>query len=150
MGQSAKDHVAVIAFDVKKGPAIEFTLPGGVVLAKPAHVRREQSVKAQLFAETLVRNFDTRRHEKDRRVRIRHDILDNAIPARGVGIGEAVVQRAFFRIFEFVFEIAAFLMAKGLAVSDEKLEIAGVRTINIRIIDFVDDAVAESEPDTAS
>ena len=83
-------------------------------------------------------------------MRIRHDILDNAIPARGVGIGEAVVQRAFFRIFEFVFEIAAFLMAKGLAVSDEKLEIAGVRTINIRIIDFVDDAVAESEPDAAA
>jgi len=84
-------------------------------------------------------------------VRIRHDILDNAIPARGVGIGEAVVTACFFsRIFEFVFEIAAFLMAKGLAVSDEKLEIAGVRTINIRIVDLVDNSVAQREPDAAA
>ena len=41
-------------------------------------------------------------------------------------------------------------MAKRLAVADEKFEIARIRLINRRIVNFVDDAVAEGKPDPAA
>src|SRR5437762_12399752 len=47
-------------------------------------------------------------------------------------------------------EIAFFLVAKGFAVADEKLKVAGVWLIDVRVVNLVEDSVTEREPDTAT
>ncbi len=47
-------------------------------------------------------------------------------------------------------QVAFFLVAKRFAIADQKLKVARVRLVDMRIIDFVDDAMAEREPDTAT
>jgi hypothetical protein len=47
-------------------------------------------------------------------------------------------------------QVALFLVAKGFAVADEKLKVARVRLIDVRIINFINDAMAQREPDTAT
>ena len=47
-------------------------------------------------------------------------------------------------------QIALFLVAKCLAVADKKFKIARIRLIDRRKIDFVNDAMAESEPQAAA
>src|SRR5258705_2242826 len=83
-------------------------------------------------------------------MRIRDHIFDNAVPARGIGVDEAIVESAFFGVFDLMFEIAAFFVAKGFAIGNKKLKIACVGAIHVWIVDLVDDAVAEREPDTAA
>jgi hypothetical protein len=47
-------------------------------------------------------------------------------------------------------EIAFFLVAKGFAVADEKLKVAGVWLIDVRVINLVEDSMTEREPETAT
>ena len=47
-------------------------------------------------------------------------------------------------------EIALFFVAKRFAVADEKLKVAGVWLIDVRVVNLVDDSVTEREPDTAT
>ena len=47
-------------------------------------------------------------------------------------------------------QVALFLVAKRFPVADEELKIARVRLVDGRVVDFVDDAVAEREPDPAA
>ena len=47
-------------------------------------------------------------------------------------------------------QVALFLMAKCLAVADEKFKIARIRLINPRKINFINDAMAEGEPEAAA
>ena len=78
------------------------------------------------------------------------NVFDNAVPAGRVGVGEPIKECALFRILGAVFEIAALFVAEGLAVGDQKLEIARVGGIYIGIVNLVDDAVAEGEPKPAT
>ena len=43
-------------------------------------------------------------------------------------------------------QIAFFLMAKSLTVSDQKLEISSVRRVDMREVKFIDNTLAEREP----
>jgi len=110
--------VTALALDMEERAAIQFATPGGVVLAESAHVRRKERIQAQFFAQGFAGNFNPRRHKKDGRMRICHDMFDDAIAARRIGIDETIVERAFFGIFEFVFEIPVLFVAKRLAVSN--------------------------------
>ena len=83
-------------------------------------------------------------------MRIGDNILDNPIAAGGIGIGQTIVERAFFGVFNGVFQVAAFFVTKGFAVRDQKLKIASVGTINVGIVKFIDDAVAEGKPHPAT
>jgi hypothetical protein len=47
-------------------------------------------------------------------------------------------------------EIAFFFVAKCFAVADEKLKVAGIWSIDVRVVNLVEDPVAEREPDTAT
>ena len=47
-------------------------------------------------------------------------------------------------------QIALFLVAKCFAVADEKFKIARIRLINPRKINFINDAMAEGEPEAAA
>lgn len=81
---------------------------------------------------------------------IRDHLLDDAITPFGISIDQPIVQSALFRVLDGVVQVATFLVAKGAAIRNQKLKIACVGAINIRVVDFVDDAVAEREPDTAT
>src|SRR6266481_3233021 len=83
-------------------------------------------------------------------MRIRDHIFNNAVPARRIGVDEAIVESACFGVFDLMFEIAALFVAKGFAVSNEELKVTCVGAINVRIINFVDDSVAEREPDATA
>src|SRR5215469_10765667 len=47
-------------------------------------------------------------------------------------------------------QVALFLMAKCLAVGDEKFKIARIRLIDPRKINFINDAMTEGEPEAAA
>ena len=47
-------------------------------------------------------------------------------------------------------EIASFLVTKSFAVCDEELEVARVGLIDVRVINFVDDAVRNRKPEPAT
>ena len=49
-----------------------------------------------------------------------------------------------------VIPVALFLVAKRFSVADEELNIARVRLVHARVVDFIDDAMAEREPDPAA
>ena len=65
-------------------------------------------------------------------------------------IGEAVEKTVAFWIFDSVVQIALFLVAKRFPVADKKLEIACVRLVDGRVINFVDDAVVKREPEATA
>lgn len=47
-------------------------------------------------------------------------------------------------------QIAPFLVTKGFPIGDQKLEVAGVGLIDVRVINLVDDAVRDREPEPAT
>ena len=51
------------------------------------------------------------------------------------------------RVFYVMNEVSFFFVTECLAIADEKLKIAGVRLIDVRIVNFIDNPMAESEPD---
>src|SRR5438309_11991337 len=83
-------------------------------------------------------------------MRIGADLLDDAITSRAIGIDDAIKQRAFLRILERMIEIAPFLVAKRLAIGDEKLEVARAWLIDVRVVDLVHDPVRKREPQSAT
>jgi len=89
-------------------------------------------------------------HENHRTVRIGEDVLNDPVAPVPLGIGDAVENTIAFRVFDPVIQVALFLVAKCFTVADQELKIAGIRLVNGRVIDFVDDAMAEREPDPAT
>src|SRR5438552_7073539 len=83
-------------------------------------------------------------------MRVSDDVFDNSIASSRVAVCDTIEESALFRVFRFVFEIPPFLVKESFAVGNQELQIACIGTIDVRIIDFVDDAMAEGEPDTAT
>ena len=82
-------------------------------------------------------------------MRICEDVLYQPVAPVGFGIGEAVENTISFRVFDPVIQVALFLVAKRFPVADQELKIARVRLVDGRVVDFVDDAMAERESDPA-
>src|SRR6476646_1644915 len=83
-------------------------------------------------------------------MRVSQDMLDQTVAAVRLGIGQPIEKAVPFRIFDLVLQVALLLMAKSLAVGDQKLEIARVRLIAMRVVNFIYDAMAEREPEPAA
>jgi len=83
-------------------------------------------------------------------VRISEHVLYNAIAALWFRIGEPVKDAIALRIFDAVIQVTLFLVAKRFAVGDKKLKVARVRLIDMRIVNLIDDTVAEREPKPAT
>src|SRR6266850_855681 len=81
---------------------------------------------------------------------IGNDILDDSVPASRFGVGEPIVESALFRIFNPMVQIAPLLVAEGFSIRNEQLKIARIGTIDIGIINLINNAVAQSEPDPAA
>src|SRR5258708_37383424 len=78
------------------------------------------------------------------------NVLDDAVASARFRVGNPIIEGAGFRVLDAVLQITPFFMAKGFTVGDEQLKIAGIGTIHIGIVNLVDDAVAQREPDAAS
>ena len=83
-------------------------------------------------------------------MRIGQDVLDQPVASAAFRIGEPVERTVAFRVFDPVIQVSLFLVTKCFPVADQELKIARVRLVNRGVINFVDDAVAQREPDPAT
>src|SRR5882724_8433 len=124
--------------------------PSGVAGAKTGEVRRQQRVEAQLAAPRFIEHFEFCTHEQYRPVRIRQHVFDEAVAPEGFRIREPVKEAIALRVIDQMIEVAFFLVAKRFSVADEKLKVARVRLVYVRIVNLIDDSVTEGEPHTAT
>src|SRR5437588_5886 len=83
-------------------------------------------------------------------MRIRQYMFYDPIAAFTLRIGQAIKQAITLGVFGQVIEIALFLVAKRFAITHEKLKVARVRLVGPWIINLIDDAVTEREPEMAT
>src|SRR6266850_1293289 len=83
-------------------------------------------------------------------MRIREDVLYQPVAAIEFRIRQTVKEAIALRIFDQVIQVALLLVAKCFAITDEILKVARVRLIDAWIVNLIDDAVAEREPETAT
>src|SRR5205809_949770 len=81
---------------------------------------------------------------------IGNNVFSNSVAAVRLRIRQPIKERAFFRVFDLVVQIATFLMAEGFAVGNEELKIAGVGAVHVGIVNLIDDAMAQGEPNAAT
>src|SRR6266571_766876 len=83
-------------------------------------------------------------------MRIRKHVFYETVTTVRIGIRETIKEAIALRIFDKVIKIALFFMTETFTVADEKLKVARVWLVDMRIINLIDDAVAEREPQTAT
>ena len=83
-------------------------------------------------------------------MRVRQHMFDDPIAALAFRICKTVQDTIALRVFDEVIQVALFLMAKGLAITDEKLKVASGRLVDAWIVNLIDDAVTQSEPKPAT
>ena len=83
-------------------------------------------------------------------MRIREDVFDYPVATVRLRIGQPVKEAITLRAFDQMIQVALFLVAKCFAITDKKLKVAGVRLIDPRIVNLIDDAVTEREPEAAT
>src|SRR4051812_33838458 len=81
---------------------------------------------------------------------IGNNVLDDSITTARIGIGQPIIKGALFRIFGLVLQIAPLFVAEGFTVRDEELQVAGIWSINVWIVNLVNDAVAQGKPNPAA
>jgi len=83
-------------------------------------------------------------------MRIGEDMFYNSIATTWFRVRDTIKKAITFRIIDGVNQVAFFLVAKRFSVADKKLKIARVRCVDGGIVDFVDNAMAEREPQPAT
>ena len=83
-------------------------------------------------------------------MRIGEHIFHQTIAAAAFRICKTIKQAIALRVFNLVIQVTFFFVAERFAVADEKLEVARVRLIDMRIIDFIYDPVTQREPGAAT
>src|SRR6266478_861499 len=83
-------------------------------------------------------------------MRIREHVFYESVATVGLRIGQTVKEAITFRAFDQVIQVALFLVAKCFTITDEKMKVARVRLIDAWIVNLIDDAVAEREPEAAT
>ena len=109
---------------------------------------RQEGVRLHARQQLLL-TFHTDAHQHYRMMGIGNDLLDDLVAALMIGIGEANGRRIGVNIFKRTLEIALFFVDEGHAVGQQELHIAGLRTIDGGIVDFVQDAMRDGVPDAA-
>ena len=144
------EQVHVLALGVEQFVIADFRTRPGVAGTKTAEVRRQQGVKPQPAAQRFVQYLEFCLHEQDRPVRIGEHMFHHTISGTWLRIRQAIEETIALRVFDRVIEIAFFLVAKGFAVTNEELKVAGVGFIDVRIINLVHDAVTQRKPHAAT
>src|SRR5258705_8002682 len=83
-------------------------------------------------------------------MRICQHLFYDPVAALAIRICKAVKQAIALRVFDQMVEVALFLVAKCFAITDEKLKVAGVRLIDPRIVNLIDNSVTQREPEAAT
>src|SRR2546427_488002 len=83
-------------------------------------------------------------------MRVRKYVFHEPVAALAFRICKAVKEAVPLRVFDQVIQVALFLVAKGFAIADQKLKVAGVRLIDPRIVNLIDDSVTQREPEAAT
>ena len=83
-------------------------------------------------------------------MRIREDVFYEPVATVGLRIRQTIKEAIALRVFDQMIEVALLLVAKRFAITDEKLKVARVRLIDAWIVDLIDDAVTEREPQAAT
>ena len=121
---------------------------GGIPCAAAVEVRRHERVAFQLREQGFVA-VDFYVHQHDGVVRVGDELLGDGVAAAEVGRHDANRQRVGVDVVEVVLEVALFFMEKGFAVGEEQLHVAGLRTVDGGVVDLVERAVGDGEPDAA-
>lgn len=82
--------------------------------------------------------------------RVRDHLIDQAESPTAMRAGQPESGNAVFDTLDDRFAIALDLGEQSIPVSDDEPEIADASLINARIVDFIDDAVADGEPHPAA
>ena len=109
-------------------------------------MRREQQIKPQFSAQRGVVNHQLVVDQEDRQIRIADHGLADFITPGWIAIDDLIGKRTLFWIGQRMLQIPPLLVEKCLAVGDEQLQVAGVRLVDARVVNLVDDAVTEGEP----
>src|SRR5262245_10253652 len=78
------------------------------------------------------------------------DMFYNPVAVVRRSIRDTIEEAITLRIFNFVSQVTFFLMAKRFTVADEKLKVTRVRLVDVWIVNLIQDAVAQCEPNAAT
>src|SRR5260370_9779319 len=73
------------------------------------------------------------------------DLFFQPVAAFGIGAGHLIAKR-LLQMLDFTFQAAFLFVEKSLAVGDEKLRVANLRTVDGRIVDLGHNALGQGEP----
>ena len=139
---------AAIAFGVQHGDALVVADPGGVSGAVIGEMGREQRVEAVVRQRSLQRGeSDALKHHVGRG--IGHDVFLDQIPAVDRRVVQVERGNAGTDLRHDRLRVPLFFRHIGRAVGHHQAEIARAGRVDARIVDLVEDAVAQREPHTA-
>ena len=77
-------------------------------------------------------------------------VFYKTIAALAFRIAKAVKNAVTLRVFNQVVQVPFLFVAKGFAVGYEELKVACVRLIRMRVVNLINDAVTQREPELAT
>ena len=83
-------------------------------------------------------------------MRIGEDVFYESVATIRLRVRQAVEEAIALRVFDCVMQVAIFLVAECFTIAHQKLKVAGVRLVDARIVNLIDDAMTEREPETAT
>ena len=88
-------------------------------------------------------------HQHGGTVRVADELLGDGVAAVGIGGDNPDGRSVGMDVVQVVVEVALLFVAEGLAVGEEQLHVAGLRAVDGGVVDLVEDAVRDGEPDAA-
>src|SRR3954451_5572357 len=79
--------------------------------------------------------------------RVRYDFLLQPIPVVAVGTFDVIAESMFVNIGDRALQVTLLFMKEGLPIGDQELHIANLRPIDGGVVNFVQNAMRQREPD---
>src|SRR6185437_4147472 len=116
-----------------------------VAAAPVAEVRRQQRIQVVILEFSLQGRETSSLHD---RVAMRRcdDLFFDPVSPLAASVDQLISRNACYGKRDFVLCVPLFLREEVLAVGDDQTKIAGARIIQARVVDLIENAVAESEP----
>ena len=83
-------------------------------------------------------------------MRISQYLFDQLIPPFGFSVDHSVEKAVAFGVFNPMNQIALFLMAKRLSVTDKEFEITRIGLVGRRVVNLIYDTVTEGKPEATA
>ena len=124
--------------------AFVFAAPAGVVGPAVDQMRRQQREQAQ---GAVAQVFEPDLHQHRVAARVADHALDDAETAAEMRAREQKSRHAVFERLHLRGAVPLFFGEEAVVVGDDESEVADAGLVDPRIVDFVEDAVADGEPD---